>query len=129
MMSVVNEVARLRAAAGGGKFIVEASPVGSSTSNGVVERAIQSVQGQVRVLKLALERRWGVLIPARHCVIPWLVEYAAYLLNRFEVGQDGKTAYERLKGKQARTLGVEFGEAILWRSKPPGGALGKLSSS
>ena len=41
IISIVNEVARLRAAAGGGKFIVEGSPVGSSASNdGVVERAI-----------------------------------------------------------------------------------------
>ena len=70
----------------------------------------------------------GGLLPARHCVIPWLVEYAAYLLNSFDVGQDGKTAYERLKGKQARALGVEFGETILWRPRPTGGALGKLSS-
>ena len=47
--SLVNEVGRLRGAAGGGRFIVEASPVGSSGSNGRVERAIQSVQDQVRV--------------------------------------------------------------------------------
>lgn len=128
IVSVISEVARLRAMAGGGKFIVEASPVGSSASNGVAERAIQSVEAQVRVLKLAVETRWGVEIPAKHPILPWLVEYSAFLLNRFEVGHDGKTAYERLKGKQARTLGVEFAEAILWKSKPSGGALGKLSS-
>ena len=86
------------------------------------------MQCQVRVLKLAVEQRWGALLPARHCAMPWLVEYATYLLSRFEVGQDGKTAYERLKGKQARTLGVDFGEAILWRSRLPSGTLGKLPS-
>ena len=26
-------------------------------------------------------------------------EYAAYLLNRVEVGKDGKTVYARMKGK------------------------------
>ena len=41
--SLVNEVGRLRGAAGGGRFIVEASPVGSSGSKGRMERAIQSV--------------------------------------------------------------------------------------
>ena len=45
--SLVNEVGRLRGAAGGGKFIVEASPVGSSGSNGRVEMSTQSVQDQV----------------------------------------------------------------------------------
>ena len=103
------------------------SPVGSSASNGLVERAIQSVQGQVRVMKDALETRWGVRLGAKHSVVPWLIEYAAVLLNRFEVGKDGKTAYERSKGRPSKTLGVEFGEAVLWKRKPVGGALGKFT--
>ena len=126
--SLLDEVARHRAAGGGGEFIMERSPVASSASNGVVERAIQSVEGQTRVLKLALESRWNLQIPAKHPAVPWLVEYAAFLLNRFEVGHDGKTACERLKGKKTRTFGVEFGEAVLWKVKPSGGALGKLST-
>ena len=44
----------------------------------------------------------------------WLTEYASYLLNRMEVSKDGKTAYERNKGKKARVMGVEFGESVLW---------------
>ena len=40
----------------------------------------------------------------------FLPEYAAYLLNRLEVGKDGKTAYERAKGKLATVVGLEFGE-------------------
>ena len=48
--SLVNEIGLLRGAAGGGKFIVEASPVRSSQSNGRVERAIQSVNLDVRTM-------------------------------------------------------------------------------
>ena len=55
------------------------------------------------------------------------MEYAAVLINRFEVGADGKTSYERNKGKKATTLGIEIGEAVLWRRKKVGGALGKLT--
>ena len=128
VMSIIEEVGKIRAQRGGGRFVVENSPVGSSQSNGVAEKAIQSVQGQVRVLKLALEKRWGIKIPHRHSVIPWVVEYAAFLLNRYEVGHDGKTAYERLKGKRAKTLGIEFGEGVHWRMKQAKGALGKLDS-
>ena len=80
------------------------------------------------MLKLALEKRWGIQIPHRHSVIPWVVEHAAFLLNRYEVGHDGKTAYERLKGKRAKTLGIEFGEGVHWRMKQAKGALGKLDS-
>ena len=60
-------------------------------------------------------------------MVPWLVEYAAVLLNRFEVGRDGRTAFERSKGRKARTLGLEFGEAVLWKRRPVGGALAKFS--
>ena len=63
-----------------------------------------------------------------HPVMTWMVESAACLLNRFEVGRDGRTAYERCKGKPARTSGIEFGELILWRKKREGSHLGKLTS-
>ncbi len=65
----------------------------------------------------------GVKIEARH---PWLVEYSGLILNRFEVGKDGRTAFERCKGKKAKTMGLEFGEAVLWKRRPGGGHLGKL---
>ena len=48
-------------------------------------------------------------------------------LNRGEVGHDGKTAYERLKGKPSNIPGVEFGETVMWKRRPVGGPLGKLS--
>ena len=57
MLALLNELARHRAAAGGGRVVPEHSPVGDSQSNGVVERAIKSVEGQIRVAKSALEGR------------------------------------------------------------------------
>ena len=127
MKSIVTAVGRVRAAAGGGRMTVEMSPVGQSQSNGIAERAIQSVEGQTRVLKDALEGRLKMRIPAQHPMMPWLVEWAAVVLNRYEVGKDGKTSFERCKGKQAKTFGLEFGEAVLWKRKPSGGHLGKLT--
>ena len=46
---VVEDVGKHRGE-GSGRWITEFSPVKSSASNGVVERGIQSFQGQVRVL-------------------------------------------------------------------------------
>ena len=112
----------------GGRWMVESSPVGASASNGRVERGIQSMQGQVRVMKSCLQEKWEIDIEADHMIMAWMVEYAAHLLNRFEVGKDGKTAYERCKGKKAKHMGVEFGEGILWRRKPVGGAPDKLGA-
>ena len=66
-------------------------------------------------------------LDAEHMVWPWLVEYAAYLLTRAEVGADGKTAYERSRGKVAKLVGVEFAEGVLWKRRREGGPLGKLT--
>ena len=58
IQAVIAEVGRLRATeAGAGKPIVEVSPVGSSGSNGVIERAVRSVEQQVRVMRSALGAR------------------------------------------------------------------------
>ena len=54
LVAIVNEVSKLRAAAGGGKFMPENSPTGDSKPNGIVERAIQSVEGTIRI-----RRRWN----------------------------------------------------------------------
>ena len=55
VMATVNEVGKMRAALGGVPLVVENIPVGFHASNGVVERAIQSVAAQARVLQDALE--------------------------------------------------------------------------
>ena len=127
MKAIITEVGRVRAAAGGGRMVVESSPVGQSQSNGIVERAIESVVGQMLVLKDALETKLKVKTDAKHQVMPWFAEYAALVLNRFEIGKDRKTAYERCRGKKARAMSLEFGEAVVWRRKPAGGPLGTVS--
>ncbi len=54
-----------------------------------------------------------------------MVEYTRVLLNRYEVGKDGKTAYERLRG---RILGVEFGELLHFRRSILGDGKDKFDS-
>jgi hypothetical protein len=106
----------------------EHSPVGSSASNGVCERGVQTLEGQIRVLKDALETRWGITVGENQLVLSWLVEFAGVLINRCEVGHDGKTPYERTRGKISRILGVEFGERLMCRRQPLGTRLAKLES-
>ena len=57
----------------------------------------------------------------------WIAEYSALILNRFEVWKDGKTACERSTGKKGKLMGLEFGEAVLWKRKRVGGALGRMT--
>ena len=43
---------------GGSRIIIEDSPVESSKSNGVIDRAIQSVQGMIGTIRSAIEEKW-----------------------------------------------------------------------
>ena len=48
-----------------------------------------------------------------HPYIACLVENVADIINKFEIGHDGRTAYERLKGKTYKGVIHEFGSVIL----------------
>lgn len=100
-----------------GRTVVEESPKRSSGSNGVAERAAQEVEGRLRAILLEFESRIGEEVDAREPIMTFIPEYAAYLMNRLEVGKDGKTAYERVKGKAGTVVGLEFGEKVLWKKK------------
>ena len=52
-----------------GKSVVEESLVGSSGSNGVVERTVQAVEGQIRVILLALEARLGANVAVTEPIV------------------------------------------------------------
>ena len=101
-----------------GRTILEESPVKSSGSNGIVERGVQGIEGHVRALFLAFQNRMKRDVDTRERIVTFIPEYAAYLMNRLEVGKDGKVAYERVKGKKPTVLGIEFGEKLLYKVKP-----------
>ena len=50
LTSLIASWSAMRAMTSGSRMIIENSPVGSSKSNGIVERAIQSVQGMIRTI-------------------------------------------------------------------------------
>ena len=122
-------VARLRAHRAE-ETIPELSPVGDPASNGLAEKGVQEVVGQARARKLGLEDRMKCSIPLTHRIIPWLVEAAAFDLRSFCIGHDGRTPYERLKGKKMRTPIAEFGETVLYKVPDRGGdhQLGKVEA-
>ena len=72
---LVKDLVRARAE---GKSVVEESPVGSSGSNGVVERAMQAVEVQIRVILLALEARLGTMVAATEPIVTYIPDDAMY---------------------------------------------------
>jgi hypothetical protein len=120
-VAVAKEIRRLRSE----DTVLENSKVYDSQSNGIAERAVQSVESQVRTLLLALQKGLEVKVPVTREIVTWMVEHAADLLNKFLVGPDGRTAFERLKGTKYRGETVEFGRKILYKipCKPDGGLM------
>ena len=96
----------------------ELSSVGESQSNGKAERGVQLVEDLIRTLKSAFEARICRRLSSTHPVMLWMVEYASVLLSKSSVGNDGRTAFQRLHGKRAHEKLVEFGsESALLHSK------------
>ena len=87
--------------------------MGQSQSSGIVEKAIQEVEAQLRIMLMALDSRLGIRFVLGHPVIFWLVEYVSEIINRFKVqAHDNMTAYERKFGTKDLLASAEFGEAV-----------------
>ena len=91
----------------------ENSPVGDSRSNGMIERTIQTVQGQIRTMRSALEARLGVKVLPTSPAFAWLVSHAANIITLCEVGKDGRVPYQRLRGRKMQPELVEYGECVM----------------
>ena len=55
-------------------------------------------------------------------ILAFLMEHAGRLMSRYQVGRDGRTAYELHAGKPYRRQLVEFGERVYFMPIRPGGA-------
>ena len=116
LKSIQAEVARIREK----ETVLENSPVGDSKANGVAERAVQAFGEQFRVIREGLQQRLQVRIPGNHPLTSWMTEHSADLLNKYQCGEDGRTAYRRWKGKDFQGQVVEFGEKVHHRNNVKG---------
>ena len=92
------------------EIVYEESPVGDSNANGSIERANQTIQGQIRTIKDYTERQIGATIGLHSSVLKWYVRHAARKLTPFHVGGDGMTAHQRIRGKPISQQIAAFGE-------------------
>ncbi len=86
-----------------------------SQSNGGTEVGVRLVRGLLRTVKLCLEQRLDRFIPIDHPVIAWMMEHTCLLINVLAQGEDGLTAWARVRGRQFGQQLVGFGESVLYR--------------
>jgi len=94
------------------EVVKEESPIGESSSNGEIENAVKRVQAQVRTLKSHLQTESRGFLDRQHHITPWMIRHAANCISRHAVGEDGKTARQRLRGRKFNTELVQFGECV-----------------
>lgn len=112
IIDLLKGIAEVRSPA---ESILEHSAVGDSAGNGFIERAVRCVEEMVRVLKFDLEKRLGEQVLVNSNAFAWLVEHAVDCWNKMSVGKDGKTNYERCKGKKYRGELMPFMTPVMYR--------------
>ena len=60
-------------------------------------------------------------IPLDSDVIPWLVRWVAICYSRYKTGSDGRTSYERRRGRSCKSIVVPFGETVHYKQLGDGG--------
>ena len=108
----IADVQRQIVAVRSGETVPMNCPVGESQSNGR-EDAVQRVQGLIRTLKGASERRLNTKIRSRDTTFPWMVEWSPGLITRNALGQTSRTKYREARGHDAQAPVAEFGEKIM----------------
>ena len=71
--------------------VLERTPRHDSQAN-PAERAIRTLEEQVKVLRLDFEKRTGTELLANSCLWPWLIRHAGWLDARFREMTNGTTS-------------------------------------
>ena len=69
-------------------------------------------------MKLNLEANFGTQVTMDHPLWEWLLERASTVLNSFRICNDGKTGFQRMRGKLCNKQVCCFGEKVLWMPLP-----------
>ena len=87
----------------------------NAPSNGVAEAAVKEVKRMVRAILSELETKLKIEVGVDHPILAWNARHAAFLLTRFRIGEDGKSAYERTLGRPWRRPTIVFGEQVMFK--------------
>ena len=89
----------------------------TTQANGAAEVGVKLLKSHMRTLRCNLENEIGQRIPVRHPLMAWMATHAAALITWCAKGQDGRTAYQRVKGKEFRTCLLAFAKACRFKNR------------
>ena len=86
-----------------------------SCAHKVVMQTWQDAKLAIRKLRIALESNYKVKIGLAHPIVSWMIRHAGFVHHRFQVGEDGKTPYQRIRGKVFDKPICELGESVFYK--------------
>jgi len=102
-----------------GETVPEETPVGEHQAN-LAENAVKRVREQTRTILGSLEEKCGERIDRSSPAMQWMVRWASALISRYQLGDDGKTAYERIRGRKCKGPIAKFAERVLFKESEDG---------
>ena len=99
----------------GGVVIPENPANNKKAENGLIEEAGKTIRGYVCTFISQIEEGIDEKLPLDANIILWVVRWAAICYSRYAVGKDGRTAYERLRGRTCRAVVVPIGEKVWYK--------------
>ena len=98
----------------------EDPPRYDSQANGNIETGVRLIRGLFRTVKLCTEARVDKYIPVDHPITAWMLEHICLLHNSMVKGEDGLTAWHRVKGRPFGQQLLGFAESVLYRHPSKG---------
>ena len=99
------------------QVLEEHPPEYDPQANGAAEVGVRLLKNHLRTLRCNLENEIGHRVPVRHPLVAWMASHAAALITWCAKGHDGRTAYQRVRGKEFRTRLLAFGEACRFKNR------------
>ena len=90
-------------------------PSDDHQANGTIEVEVREAKKHVRTGKVALESKLQMKLADDDVALAWLLRHQADQVNRYKVGDDGKTPEQRRTGKRRQKPALEFGERVMIR--------------
>ena len=69
----------------------------------------------IKVYLDQLEERANVKLQSTDAILLWLIRWVAMAYSRYKLGAEGKTPYERQKGRKCVLEVVPFGELVRYK--------------
>ena len=95
-----------------GGLSMRAAPTGHSQSQGSVGNVQRTLYGQLRALMSQVQESTGLKLTSESPMFVWCVKHAQWLINRYLIGSDGKTSYNRRWSRDYGGSLCMFGEWI-----------------